>query len=520
MDPSVSPPTIFVSIASYRDPDCQNTVRDLFEKAARPERVFIGICWQYVPVEDDDCFVLSTRPEQVRTIKVHASESKGVCWARSQVQSLWRGEDYFLQVDSHMRFVAGWDALLIDMLGKCASPKPVLSTYPLSFTPPDQFADDGVVTIYPKEFDDYGVLAQRSEIRSLKDAPPSPRQNALIGAGLIFAPGRIIKEVPYDPYIYFEGEEITLAARMWTHGWDIFEPNAVVAYHDYGRRPERPRHWKDQTDWGALNRHARKRIRHMLDIERSPDGEDLVEIDRFGLGSARPLAEYEAFSGLDFRARLHKGQPLPRPELAADTQEQADGRKAVFTRIWKENLWNCDETRSGGGSALAATQALRDWLPQTLSFLDARILADAGCGDLNWIRDLTASLRFYFGFDIVPELVADVRARMQDRTNCFFSEADIVTTTLPASDAILCRDCLTHLPLDAVLMALQRFRRSGARHLIATTHAVGRNAWIRSGGWQPLDLTAAPFNLPPPRLVLHEGGTKHLGVWAMTDLPE
>jgi hypothetical protein len=293
----------------------------------------------------------------------------------------------------------------------------------------------------------------------------------------------------------------------------------VVAYHDYGRRPERPRHWRDQTDWSALNQHARKRIRHLLGIELSRDSEGLVEINRFGLGSVRSLAEYEAFSGLDFRARLYKGQPLPRPDLEADKPEQAAARKAMFTRIWKENFWACPETRSGAGSAMSETVALREWLPKTLDFLDVRILADAGCGDLNWIKDLAGSLRFYFGFDIVPDLVTEARTGLRDNTNCFFSEADIVTTTLPESDAILCRDCLTHLPLDAVLMALKRFRQSGARYLIATTHSIGRNAWIRGGGWQPLDLTAAPFNLPPPRLSLNEGGTKQLGVWAMTDLP-
>ena len=49
-------PRIFVQIASYRDPDCQNTVKDLFEKAAHPERIFVGICWQFIKGEDDDCF--------------------------------------------------------------------------------------------------------------------------------------------------------------------------------------------------------------------------------------------------------------------------------------------------------------------------------------------------------------------------------------------------------------------------------------------------------------------------------
>ncbi len=512
-------PTIFVSIASYRDPDCQNTVRDLFEKAARPERVFIGICWQFVPGEDDDCFTVQTRPEQVRTIRVHASESKGACWARSKVQSLWQGEDYYLQIDSHMRFAQGWDELLIGMLARCASPKPVLSTYPLTFTPPDTYGDDGVVTIYPKWFDEAGVMSQRSEIASLKDAPPLPRQNAYIGAGLIFAAGRIVDEVPYDPHVYFEGEEITLAVRLWTSGWDIFVPNAVVAYHDYGQRPERPRHWKDQTDWDKLNQHARKRIRYLLGMARTRDA-DLVDIERFGLGTARSLADYEAFAGLDFRARLYRGVPLPKPELAADQPAQGVARREIFERIWRDNFWNCAETRSGSGSSLAATAGLRNWLPATLAFLGVDILADAGCGDMNWLRGLVAPLRLYLGFDIVPELVADVRERMKAQANCFFAEADIVTATLPRSDAILCRDCLTHLPLDAVLMALKRFRQSGARYVITTTHVVGHNESIANGAWQALDLTAAPFNLPPPRLVFDEGGTKRLAVWSTADLPE
>ena len=38
--------TIFVQIASYRDPECQWTVKDLFDKADHPERVYVGIFWQ------------------------------------------------------------------------------------------------------------------------------------------------------------------------------------------------------------------------------------------------------------------------------------------------------------------------------------------------------------------------------------------------------------------------------------------------------------------------------------------
>lgn len=514
-------PTIFVSIASYRDPDCQNTVRDLFEKAANPERVFIGICLQIVPGEDEDCLVSTERREQLRVIEVHASESRGACWARSRVQELWRGEDYFFQVDSHMRFVSGWDEKLISMLGKCAGEKVVISTYPLEFTPPDQFAPDNLVTIAPKGFDEDGVLTQNSALYSLDSAPERPAPSPFIGAGMLFASGRIVDEIPYDPYLYFTGEEITLGARLWTSGWEIYSPNEVIAYHNYIKQTGRPRHWDDQTDWVSLNLRSRRRLRHILGIELiNNDSDDRVDIERYGLGSVRTLAEYEAFSGLDFKGHLFKGQPLPLSELRADQPKQAEFRRQVFSGIWKDNFWGDTESRSGNGSSLAATVALRAWLPKTLDSLDAHILGDAGCGDLNWMKELTKSLRFYFGFDIVPELVEDLRSRFKGESNCFFSETDIVTATLPKCDVVLCRDCLTHLNPDAALMALKGLRRSGSRFVIATTHAVGRNVWISTGGWYSMDLTAAPFNLPPPLFALLEGGTKSLGVWSTADLPK
>lgn len=513
-------PTIFVSIASYRDPDCQNTVRDLFAKAAFPQRIVIGLCLQIVPDEDEDCRVASDFPQQMRVIEVHASESRGACWARSRIQELWRGEDYFFQVDSHMRFVSGWDEKLIAMLAKCPGKKPVLSTYPLEFTPPDRFAPDRLVTIRPKGFDADGVLTQNSTLSPLEQAPELPAPGCFISAGMLFTLGRVVDEVPYDPYLYFTGEEISLGVRLWTSGWDIYCPNQVIAYHNYSKQEERPRHWVDQTDWTELSRRSHRRIRHILDIETSKDKDVILELERYGLGSVRTLAEYEKCSGLDFKGYLYQGQPLPLPDLAADKPEQQALRRRVFTGIWKDNFWGNAESRSGSGSALNATAPLRAWLPQTLDFLGVRALGDAGCGDLNWMKGLASTLRFYFGFDIVPELVDDLRSRFAERPNCFFSEADIVTATLPECDAILCRDCLTHLPPDGALMALKNFHRSGSRFLIATTHAAGRNVWVKNGGWYPMDLTAAPFNLPPPRMSLMEGKTKMLGVWSMDQLPK
>jgi hypothetical protein len=420
-----------------------------------------------------------------------------------------------------MRFVDHWDERLLSMLATCPSRRSVLSTYPLAFTPPDQCAPEQLVTMRPKGFDLHGVMTLNSTLSSLDQAPAVPAPAAFISAGMLFGPAACMLEVPYDPYLYFEGEEIMLAVRLWTHGWDIRQPNQAVAFHNYGPQPERPRHWKDQTHWADLHRVARERIAHLLQLGLKVGEDALPEIQRYALGRQRSLAEYEQFSGVDFAGRLFQGKPAMNPAAAADAEAQVASRQRMFVDIWRRNVWGCEETRSGHGATLAATAALRGWLQQTFRFLGIRILGDAGCGDFNWMAQLLPELRFYFGYDIVPELIAELRQRHAVERKANFAVADVVIDVLPECDAIFCRDCLTHLSLDAALMALQKFRQSGARYLFATTmEGEERNRWLPTGYWHPLFLQQAPFALPPPMLVFNEGGNKRLGVWSRDQLPE
>lgn len=513
--------TIFVNIASYRDTECQHTVRDLFEKADHPDRVFVGICWQFVPDADDDCFRVVTRPDQVRVSEFHASESMGVCWARAHAQALWRGEDFTFQIDSHMRFKPGWDTLALDMLEACPSDRAVLTTYPIPYEPPDKLTPDKVVTILPKHFDKYGVLMFRSIAKDPKDAPKTPQQTAFIAAGMLFGPSAIIKDVPYDPSIYFQGEEITLATRLWTHGWDLFEPNGVLAYHDYTKRPGRVRHWQDKVDWNALNLRSVARVRHLLGIEASTDTDVTKDLESFGLGDARSLADYEAMSGIGFSDQTIDGKPA-KVTASADPKVESGRRKKMFTAIYEQNGWGANETRSGDGATLSRTEVIRTHLPRLLRDLDIRVLVDAGCGEVNWQHHIAAPLQLYLGYDIVDAVVSGATSTYGQKPGFFFKSADIVTEMVAQADAILCRDCLTHLTNADVLATLDQFRRSGSRYLIATTFSNGSNADIKTGGWHPLDLRREPFNLGAPQSIVDEGlanSTKALGVWRLQGIP-
>ena len=59
-----------------------------------------------------------------------------------------------------------------------------------------------------------------------------------VAAGFFFAPAGFLKEVPFDPFLpwIFMGEEISMSARMWTSGYDIFSPTINVLNHYYVRR--------------------------------------------------------------------------------------------------------------------------------------------------------------------------------------------------------------------------------------------------------------------------------------------
>ncbi|MEO5364569.1 MAG: UDP-N-acetylglucosamine-transferase, partial [Magnetococcus sp. DMHC-8] len=185
------PPTaaarIFVSVASYRDSECPWTLADLFAKAAHPDRVCAGVLWQVAPDDPVEwCRVPPERSDQVRGITVEADSSLGVCWARSRIQSeLWQGEEYYLQVDSHSRFAPGWDTLLLEVLAACPSPRPVLTTHPIGYEPPDKLTPDVLPILTAGRFNDTGVLMPKAKGLAPPFVPDRPAPPAFVGAGLV-----------------------------------------------------------------------------------------------------------------------------------------------------------------------------------------------------------------------------------------------------------------------------------------------------------------------------------------------
>ncbi len=193
-------------------------------------------------------------------------------------------------------------------------------------------------------------------------------------------------------------------------------------------------------------------------------------------------------------------------------------RAEVFARIWRDNLWLGDESRSGPGSGVARTAGFRAALEAWLDEARPGVLYDAPCGDFHWMRlvRLPPGCR-YIGADIVPEMIESLRAEFGGPSRDFVV-ADIVEDAPPAADAWLCRESLFHLPLADAQKVIAQWRRSGVEWFLATTTSgVTRNAEIAAGDWRLLNLEAAPFDLGPPVARIPDAAAadphKVVGVW-------
>ena len=267
------------------------------------------------------------RPHQVQVMHVPSSEAKGPCWARHLTETLYNNEDYVLQLDSHMRMRPNWDVYLIESLSKCPSKKAVLTCYPLGYELPNKIPkkDVDVTILCADHFDKDGML----RIKGKRLVPPSslhtniqtPRSSLFWASGFSFSKSLLLQEIPYDPNLshLFFGEEISMALRMYTHGWDIYTPMDAVVYHLWDRsyRPTVREHFTKAVQMEKTR--AQKKIHRLLGmlqneavnesnaVTKKELAQTKEQVDGYGLGTVRSLQEFETYCGVSFcNRKIHE----------------------------------------------------------------------------------------------------------------------------------------------------------------------------------------------------------------------
>ena len=297
--------TIFIQIASYRDPELLPTLEDCINKAKYPENLIFGICHQHSELDEWDNLDKYKNDSRFRIIDINYKDAKGACWARNQIQQKYDGEKYTFQLDSHHRFIQDWDEELINMILQLQDKgheKPLLTSYISSYNPQndpkerfmepywmtfDRFIPEGAIFFFPATIPGWKEMTE-----------PLPAR--FYSAHFAFTLGEFAKEVQHDPEYYFHGEEISIAVRAFTHGYDLFHPHKVIAWHEYTRKG-RTKQWDDDSEWGKRNEVSHNRNRILFGM----DGNCPCQLDFgiYGFGTKRTLNDYEKYAGIRFRDR-------------------------------------------------------------------------------------------------------------------------------------------------------------------------------------------------------------------------
>lgn len=305
--------SIFISIASYRDPELVRTIKSAIDNAAHPEELYFSVVLQEFEKFEPD---LSWVPK-LNLIKMHPRDARGAGFARAKAMSSYDNQDYYLQIDSHTMFEKDWDIKCIDQLKKAqkisGNNKVILSYFP----PPFYVEQNKKISIvknskiqlpYPTR--QKPKLTKRNEWTAerfdfLDKSMSAPELSTTVLAGFLFAPGKIVEEIPYDPEISFFGEEICFAVRAWTRGWDIYSPSIILAYHFYTREGY-SKIWKDRNirkvSWKELEQISKEKQRKILCG---------IEQGIYGVGNTRTLAMYEEMTGINFKKMYnHSGDTI------------------------------------------------------------------------------------------------------------------------------------------------------------------------------------------------------------------
>ena len=198
----------------------------------------------------------------------------------------------------------------------------------------------------------------------------------------------------------------------------------------------------------------------------------------------------------------------------------------IFNEIFKRNAWNGDSSVSGPGSNALQTRTLRNKLPFLLNEYGIKTILDIPCGDFNWMKMVNLKDLEYIGADIVKDMIKK-NDSLYRKKNISFKHLDIMNSSLPEVDLIICRDCLVHFSSSDIFSTFNNICYSGSKYLLTTTFPSHiKNTDIITGKWRTLNLEREPFNLPEPLKLIIENCTegngeykdKSMGLWSIREI--
>jgi SAM-dependent methyltransferase len=177
----------------------------------------------------------------------------------------------------------------------------------------------------------------------------------------------------------------------------------------------------------------------------------------------------------------------------------------VFETIYAQSIWGGG---SGAGSDLERAAVYVALVQHLLETRAIRRVVDLGCGDWRFARHIDWSGVEYFGYDVVPSVIANNQAHY-GASNVQFGLADVTDMKIEACDLLLCKDVLQHLDNSRVAGVLRNL--ANARYWLVANDFHPVNFDCLTGDTRPINITAAPFAVDARPLAAWDGKVAFLG---------
>ena len=289
--------SIFIQLTSYHDYELPKTIVNAVCQSSQTTHINFGVHSIFYQKND----ILLQGLANVKVEYSTAPSNLGMGLGRQIAHSFYDGEDYYIQVDAHSRFDKYWDTFLIDEVSRYKAQgfsKPLITNYPKPFwyEGDEEKTRDHVEIVtqffwkHPDRF-----LTYRTPMQGSYKNPDNNVHSISVSGGSIFTEGPFLNP---NPKIFADGEEIFMAARAFTNGYDLLLPKKPFMYHLYYKDEGKNQRRLVCKDWpnecAKLEKVSKDEIFETLFGEGS--------VGDLRLGTDKTLAEYGEYCGLDFRS--------------------------------------------------------------------------------------------------------------------------------------------------------------------------------------------------------------------------
>jgi len=185
--------------------------------------------------------------DQIDVYEMESALAVGPMFARHIGHRMYRGEYYILQVTSRLIFVRDWDVDIVGQWERAGNDMAILSTYNTNLEEDDIDQATGKNTRFERpvlcdaSFEGDGARG-RMRLRHPKWRQPyvsapgmahSPQLQPFWSSEFAFSRGHFVLAVPYDPWLPIveqDDEEISMAVRAFTYGYDFYAPERLISF--------------------------------------------------------------------------------------------------------------------------------------------------------------------------------------------------------------------------------------------------------------------------------------------------